>query len=160
MPSCFSHVWVFATLWTVACQASLSLGFCRQEYWSGLPCPPPGDLPDPGTELASITSPALARGFFTTNTTWQAYWLDTRLYWKCWREARKYICNILKDKLLEMELLGLWTCAFKNFLSIVKSMYKVYYSLNACFWMCNFFFKFYWSTVDLQSVNFCLQQIQ
>ena len=39
------------TLWTVACQAPLSMGFSRQEYSSGLPCPPPGDLPDPGIEL-------------------------------------------------------------------------------------------------------------
>ena len=44
MLSCFSHVWFFATPWTVACQALLSLGFSRQEYWSGLPCPPPGGL--------------------------------------------------------------------------------------------------------------------
>ena len=43
----FSCVWLFATLWTVACQAPLSTGFSRQEYWSGLPWPPPGDLPDP-----------------------------------------------------------------------------------------------------------------
>ena len=41
----------------------------QQEYWSGLPLPPPGDLPHPGIELASLTSPALAGGFFTTNTT-------------------------------------------------------------------------------------------
>ena len=46
--SCFSRVRVFATLWTEACQASLSMGFSRQEYWSGLPFPPPGDLPDSG----------------------------------------------------------------------------------------------------------------
>ena len=45
---CFSCVWLFATLWTVACQALLSLGFSRQKYWSGLPFPSPGDLPDPG----------------------------------------------------------------------------------------------------------------
>ena len=44
----FSHVWLYATPWTVAFQAPLSMGFCRQEHWSGLPCPPPGDLPDPG----------------------------------------------------------------------------------------------------------------
>jgi len=59
------------TLWTIALQAPLSsLGFSRQEYWSGLPSPPPGDLPDPGIEHVSLTSPALASGFFTTRTTW------------------------------------------------------------------------------------------
>ena len=45
---CFSLVLLCATLWTVACQVSLSMGFSRQEYWSGLPCPPPGDLPNTG----------------------------------------------------------------------------------------------------------------
>ena len=44
----FSHVQLFATLWTIACQVSLSMGFCRQEYWSWLPCPPPRDLPKLG----------------------------------------------------------------------------------------------------------------
>ena len=48
MLSHFSRVQLFVTLWTVACQAPLSMGFSRQGYWSGLPCPPPGDLPDPG----------------------------------------------------------------------------------------------------------------
>ena len=52
---------------------SLSRGFSRQEYWSGLPCPPPGDLPNPGTDLASLMSPALPGGFFTSNTTWEAH---------------------------------------------------------------------------------------
>ena len=51
----FSHVQLFVTLWTVPCQAPLSMGFSGQEYWSGLPCPPPGDLPDPGIELESPT---------------------------------------------------------------------------------------------------------
>ena len=60
---------LFRTLWTVTCQASLSMRFSRQEHWSGLPCPPPGDLPDPGMEPASLTSPALASVFFTTSTT-------------------------------------------------------------------------------------------
>ena len=72
MQSCFSHVQLFMTLWTVACQTSLSMGFSRQEYRSGLPCSPPGDLPDPGTEPASFKSPALAGGFFTTSTTREA----------------------------------------------------------------------------------------
>ena len=51
----FSHVWLFAALWTVACQAPLFMGFSRQEYWSGLPFPSPGDLPDPGIEAGSPT---------------------------------------------------------------------------------------------------------
>ena len=63
--SCFSHVQIFATLWAIALQASLSMGFSKQEYWSGLPCPPPEDLPDPGIEPMSLMSPALAGGFFT-----------------------------------------------------------------------------------------------
>ena len=57
-----SLVWLFATPWTIAHQAPLSMGFSRQEYWSGLPCPSPGDLPDPGI---NPSSPALAGGFFT-----------------------------------------------------------------------------------------------
>ena len=60
MLSRFSLVPLFATLWTVACQGPLSMGFSRQEYWSGLPCPPPGDLPHSGMEPASLKSPALA----------------------------------------------------------------------------------------------------
>ena len=56
----------------IAHQASLSMGFSRQEYWCGLPCPPPGDLPHPGIEPLSLVSPALAGGFFTTSTTWEA----------------------------------------------------------------------------------------
>ena len=48
------------------------MGFSRQEYWSGLPCPPQGDLPDPGIEPASLMSPVLAGGIFTTCATWEA----------------------------------------------------------------------------------------
>ena len=51
--SCFSHVWLCVTPWAIACQAPLSLGFSRQEHWNGLPCPPPGDLPNPGIEPRS-----------------------------------------------------------------------------------------------------------
>ena len=60
-------------LWTVACQISLSMGFSRQEHWSGLPFPAPGDLSDPGIEPKSLRSPALAGRFFTTSTTWEAH---------------------------------------------------------------------------------------
>ena len=58
--------------WTVAHQAPLSMGFARQEYWGGLPQPPPGDLPDPEIEPTSFMSPALASLLFTTNSTWEA----------------------------------------------------------------------------------------
>ena len=70
LPNHFSHVQLFATLWIVGHQAPLSMGFSRQEYWSGLPWPPPGNLPDPGIQPSSLMSPALAEGFFTTSTTW------------------------------------------------------------------------------------------
>ena len=64
-----SRVQLFGTSWMVAHQAPLFMGFSRQEYWTGLPFPPPGDLPDPGIKSAC---PALAGGFFTTNTTREA----------------------------------------------------------------------------------------
>ena len=66
----FGFVQFFATLWAVAHQAPLSMGFSRKEYSSGLPCPPSGDLLDPGIEPMSLTCPALADGFFTTSDTW------------------------------------------------------------------------------------------
>ena len=69
--SCFSHVQLFAILWTVAFQAPLYMRFSRQEYWSGLPCLPPGDLPNPGIKPQSIISPALA--------TWEAQGLSQPL---------------------------------------------------------------------------------
>ena len=76
LPNCmlsrFGHVQLFATPWIVAHQAPLSMGFSRQEHWSGLPCPPPGGLPNPWVEPASLTSPALAGRLFTTNATWEA----------------------------------------------------------------------------------------
>ena len=70
----FSHVWLFASPWTVALQAPLSMGFPRQKYWSGLPFPSPGNFSDPGIEPSSLVSPALAGGFFTTSTTWEAHY--------------------------------------------------------------------------------------
>ena len=68
-----SCVQLFATPWTVACQAPLSMGFSRKEYWSGLPCPSPAGLSDSGMEPMTLVSPALADGFFTTSTTWEAH---------------------------------------------------------------------------------------
>ena len=67
--SCVRH---FVTLWTIACQAPLSIGFSRQEYWSGLPLPSAEDLPDPEIKPTSLESPALADGFLTTTASWEA----------------------------------------------------------------------------------------
>ena len=76
--SCFGRVWLFVTLWSVACQVPLFMGFSRQEYWSALPCPLPGNLPDLGIEPSSLVSSALAYRFFTASATWEA----PKLKWK------------------------------------------------------------------------------
>ena len=68
----FNHAWLFATLWTIAHQAPLSMGFSRQEYWTGLPCPPPGGSSWSRDRAHVSTSLALAGEFFTTSTTWEA----------------------------------------------------------------------------------------
>ena len=78
----FSHVQLFVTLWTIAHQAPLSMRFSRQEYWSGLPCPPQGDLPNLGVESVSLTSPALADELFTTSATWEALISNTPTKYK------------------------------------------------------------------------------
>ena len=70
--SCFNHVQLFVTLWTVAHQVPLSMEFSRQEYWRRLPCPSAGYLPDPGIKPMSLASPALTGRFFTTHATWEA----------------------------------------------------------------------------------------
>ena len=67
----FSSVCLIATLWMVACQAPPSKAFSRQEHWSGLPGPPPGDLPKPRMELRSLVCSALVGRFFTASTTWE-----------------------------------------------------------------------------------------
>ena len=75
MLSCFSHVQLFVTLWTVAQQAPVSMGFSRQECWDGLPFPPLGHLYNPEIEPVSLISPALAATLFTISTTWKALFL-------------------------------------------------------------------------------------
>ena len=66
-----SHVQLFATPWTVACEAPLSMEFSRQEYWRGLPFPSSGDHPNLGIGTTSVMPPAFAVGFFTTGATWK-----------------------------------------------------------------------------------------
>ena len=69
MLSRFSHVQLFAILWTVACQVPLSMGFSRQEYWSGLSFPSPGDLSDPGIKPESLMSPVFVGRFLIATAT-------------------------------------------------------------------------------------------
>ena len=80
----FSRVQLVAALWNVACQAPVSMGFFRQEYWSGLLCPPPGDLPDPGMEPASLKSPAFA---------FDCAWQVGSLPWATWEAPYKEIVH-------------------------------------------------------------------
>ena len=69
MLSCFSCVQLYVTLWTLALQVPLSMGFSKQEYWRGFPCSLPGDLSNQGIEPGSLMFPVLAGGFFTISTT-------------------------------------------------------------------------------------------
>ena len=83
-----SRVWLFVTPQAIAHQAPPSMGFSRQDYWSELPCPPPGDLPpNPGIKPGSLRSPALAGKFFTANANWEALDMLNILSWKSLRKT-------------------------------------------------------------------------
>ena len=87
-------------LWTIACQAPLSIGFSRQEYWSGLPCLPPEDLPKPGTEPTPLMSPAMTN-FFTTSATWLENYIAVVLpqEWEFWAPGHSPQPGGLKPRL-------------------------------------------------------------
>ena len=91
MLSPFSLVCLFAVPWIVVHQAPLSMGFSRQEYWIGLPCPPPRDLPNPGIKASSLMFLALAGGFFTTSATWEIPTLNT------WMYVCMYVCFTIEE---------------------------------------------------------------
>ena len=91
----FSRVQLFVIPWTVACQAPLSMGFfSRQEYWNGLPFPSPRGLPNPGMELKSFTSPAVAGWFFTTSATWEALFKSIICFPTCRRDRGRRIYEL------------------------------------------------------------------
>ena len=114
-----------ATLCSVACQAALSTRFCRQEYWSGLPRPSPGDLPDPGIEPMPLISLALAGRFFTVSATWEALTVDlcslksqhlqqkphleesltSSVQYEHWSQFSMAVCIIMLSPLLAREIL-------------------------------------------------------
>ena len=84
-----SHFQLIVTSCTIACQAPLSMGFSRQEYWSVLPSPPAGDLPDPETKPTSLLSSAVSDGFFYNEATWEvSYYYFT---WCTSEEAEAHI---------------------------------------------------------------------
>ena len=85
-PSLFSYVQLLVTPWTVAHQAPLSMGFPRQEYWSGLPCPPPGDLPNPGIEPVSRCVSYIAGSIFTSEPPGKP-----SVSWMCITESLRYM---------------------------------------------------------------------
>ena len=85
----FSRVQPSATPWTTAFQAPPSMGFSRQEYWSGLPCPPPGDLPNPGIEPTSLIPLALAGKFFTIDPQGKS----TIYTYHCGSAGKESVCN-------------------------------------------------------------------
>ena len=87
------------TQWTVASQAPLSMGLSWQEYWSGLPSPPPGDLPNPGTEPVSSVAPALASRFFTTE-------LPGKAVQKICVTSVKYVTSVRSARAFYFTLLG------------------------------------------------------
>ena len=109
-----SRVQLCVTPWTVACQAPLSMGFSRQEYWSGLPFPSPGDYTDPGMELVSPVAPALAGRFFTTEPPGKSYntiffvfftpwvWLSRTVIsacmWRCVGLSMRKMCSDLSPQ--------------------------------------------------------------
>ena len=106
--SCFNPVQLFETLWTRARQAPLSMGFPRQEYWSRLPFPPPGDLPNPAIEPTTLMPPVLEGEFFTTSATWEALELIFfRYFWggNRGRQRMKWLDGIIHS--LDMGLGGL-----------------------------------------------------
>ena len=102
MLSHFSCVWLFATPWTVACQAPLSMGLSRQECWSGVP----GDLLNPGIKLGSLVSPALAGRFFTISATWKAQILGNKCQLLCFMLCYLHVCYM--DCFIGSTLLWYW----------------------------------------------------
>ena len=95
----FSQVQLFLTPWAKVLQASLSMGFLRPEYWSGMLFCHPGNLPDPEIQLASLTSPALAGGFFTTRATREAQHINNYLILNTILSAVNIISNSLNSPL-------------------------------------------------------------
>ena len=113
MLSLFSHVQLFATPWTIACQASLSLRFSRQEYWSGLPFPTLGDLPHPGTELKSPVGRWILYHWATQKTPWPSYlWVNEPCpkSWKRRPSSVHWCCHSFVFRRAKMGYIASYLC--------------------------------------------------
>ena len=87
-----SYVQFFASPWTADCQVPLSMGFSRQECWSGFPHPLSGDFPNPGTETTSLL-PVSCTGFFTTGTSWEGL-VNDKIMQNCWKDGKKVLIDV------------------------------------------------------------------
>ena len=101
-----NHVQLFATPWTVARRAPLSMGFSRQEYWSGLPCPSPRDLPDPGVKSAS---PTLHVDSLPTELPWKSTFI--KLNWQIFKKKKSLVLSLLVG---EIKPTSSFLCFAKN----------------------------------------------
>ena len=135
----------------VAHQAPLSLGFSRQEYWSGLPCPPPGVLPDTGIEIVSLAAPALAGGSFTTSTFTTIIWGKPKLYLQ-YANIRAYLTFLGKTQfshnVLVFTLINLscWYCVHNICIYVHKWDQHVFFIFITAI-------DFYFRSIIITSLN-------
>ena len=174
MLNCFSHVWFFVTLCTVASQAPLSLGFSRQEYWGGLPCPPPGALPDPEIESMSPVScidrlgslplvplekpfvirvPLYIHFFFFPTLVSFLYLLVPSSHWSVWLTLHcgpDYPKEVLKSFKLQFQLLVTISLWFKDIIGYIMYHHIIYfYTENHLLFFSDFkLFILYWGIAN------------
>ena len=113
-----------ATLWTVAPQAPLSNRFSKQEHWSRLPCPPPGDLLDPRIEPVPLMSPAMAGMFFTTRTTWDWMLIIIEYISYLWRLLLIFLVVLFWWMLVNFWILKYLYSRHKLLLDMVKNYFN------------------------------------
>ena len=140
------------TIWTVVCQAPLFMELSRQEYQSGLPCPPPGDLPNPEIKPMSITSPALASRFFTTSNTWEVV-THTHIHTHTHTYTHMHIYDFLCSKfqpLLKENIGILWAVMTYYFTKIFSQFSEIINTYDAFhFRFFKSFFLYYWQLPPL-----------
>ena len=117
----FSLVWLFAIHWTVVHQDPLSMGLSQQEYWSGLPFPSPGDLPEPGIKLVSLVFPAMADEIFTTEPP------GNPLSWSL-PDSLFTAPNRAKMRLIpQLTIYWVWGLFYTSYISVIRSVIIVHY---------------------------------